>query len=214
MHSAIESMLELYKCETTEDYFNALKEVIQEITLLGLYRGDFFRHAAFYGGTALRFFYGINRFSEDLDFSLLHPDPNFDLSRNFLILREELNSYGLDITVEKRIRSNKTPIQSALIKGGTRIHLLKLKSISPPVSGVNPNQLIKIKLEVDTDPPAGGAGIDQISAESHPLQYPDIHPSNPVCPKLEEPCQRPGLLRSSPQSINPIRSSGGGRPMG
>lgn len=156
MHSAIESMLEPYQCETAEDYVNALKAVVQEIALLGLYRGDFFRHAAFYGGTALRIFYGLDRFSEDLDFSLLQPDTDFDLSRYFYFLREELNSYGLEMTVEERTKSHETPIQSAFIKGGTRIHLLKLEAISPPVSGVHPNQLIKIKLEVDTDPPAGG----------------------------------------------------------
>ena len=77
MHSAIQSMIDAYKCRTTEEYKNALKEVVQEIALLGLYRGGFYNVAAFYGGTSLRIFYGLDRFSEDLDFSLLSPNPRF-----------------------------------------------------------------------------------------------------------------------------------------
>ena len=68
---AILHMLDRYECSTEKDYTNALKEIIQEIALLGLWRAGFFEKAAFYGGTALRIFHGLNRFSEDLDFSLL-----------------------------------------------------------------------------------------------------------------------------------------------
>lgn len=156
MHSAIESMLERYDCRSTEDYVNALKEVIQEIALLGLSRGGFFRHAAFYGGTALRIFYGLERYSEDLDFSLIEPVPDFDFSNDLRSVREELGSYGMEMSVEEKVKENKSSIRSAFIKGGTQIHLLKIEAISPPVSGVHSNQQLKIKLEVDTDPPAGG----------------------------------------------------------
>jgi len=73
MNPAIRSMLDKYKCETRNDYENALKEIIQEVALLGLWRSKFFQHAAFYGGTSLRILYGLDRFSEDIDFSLHIP---------------------------------------------------------------------------------------------------------------------------------------------
>ncbi len=155
MHSAIQGMIDSYDCRTIDDYRNALKEITQEIALLGLYRGGFFNIAAFYGGTSLRIFYGLDRFSEDLDFSLLDPDPRFDLSAYTRVVQDELGAYGLDMTVTEKIKHNDSAIKSAFIKGGTQIHLLKISSISPPVTGVHPEEQIQIKLEVDTDPPPG-----------------------------------------------------------
>lgn len=81
MNEAVARMLQGYEYRTTEDYTRALREVFQELTLLGLWRAKFFEHAAFYGGTALRILHGLDRLSEDLDFSLLAPDPDFDLGR-------------------------------------------------------------------------------------------------------------------------------------
>lgn len=155
MNSAIKSMLLAYQCRTIDDYRNAIKEITQEITLLGLYRGGFFNRAAFYGGTALRIFYDLDRFSEDLDFSLIKADPNFDLSFFTSIVQNELGAYGMEMTVEEKIKQNDSPVKSAFIKGGTQINLLKITSITPPVSGVHPDEQIKIKLEVDIDPPHG-----------------------------------------------------------
>ena len=155
MHSALASMIESYHCRTIDDYRNALKEIVQEITLLGLYRGGFFNHAAFYGGTSLRIFYGLDRFSEDLDFSLLSHDSGFDLSGYIPYVQDELGAYGLDMTVKEKIKSNDSAVKSAFIKGGTQIHLLKIGSVSPPVSGVHPDEQIQVKMEVDTDPPEG-----------------------------------------------------------
>lgn len=155
MHSAIESMLEKYNCRDLDDYKNALKEIIQETALLGLYRGGFFKYAAFYGETALRIFYNLDRFSEDLDFSLLTPEPNFDLSVYEKFIRDELGSFGFTMSVETKQKSNKSNIQSAFIKGGTQIHLLKIDSITPPVQGIHKDEKLKIKIEVDIDPPAG-----------------------------------------------------------
>lgn len=80
MHEAVKTMLAKYECRTDQDYINALKEIFQEIALLGLWRSKFYEKAAFYGGTALRILYGLDRFSEDLDFSLLEHDKHFDLS--------------------------------------------------------------------------------------------------------------------------------------
>lgn len=77
MNDAILSMMQRYNCRNSEDYENALKEIVQEVALMGLSRSDFFSKAAFYGGTALRIFYGLPRYSEDLDFSLEVPDDAF-----------------------------------------------------------------------------------------------------------------------------------------
>ena len=79
MHDAIRTMLDRYNCLTRDDYTNALREILQEVALLGLWRSKFFEYAACYGGTALRVLYGLDRYSEDLDFSLLKPDPSFSL---------------------------------------------------------------------------------------------------------------------------------------
>lgn len=155
MHSAIESMLEKYKPKSIDDHKNALKEIVQEIALLGLFRSGFFNKAAFYGGTALRIFYGLDRFSEDLDFSLLSPKIDFNLSRYTKYIQNELGAYGFEMTVDEKTKSVDTAIKSAFIKGGTEIHLLKINSIKNPIKGVHADEQFKIKLEVDTNPPAG-----------------------------------------------------------
>ena len=81
MNEAVARMMSRYECRRLEDYLRALREILQEIALLGLWRSKFFEKAAFYGGTALRILYGLDRFSEDLDFSLLRSHSDFDLSR-------------------------------------------------------------------------------------------------------------------------------------
>lgn len=155
MHSAIDDMLKAYDCRTADDYRHVLNEIVQEIALLGLYRGGFFAKAAFYGGTALRIFYGLDRFSEDLDFSLLKSDKTFDLSSFTQIVQDELGAYGLAMTVQEKIKKNDSPVKSAFIKGGTQIHIMKIASVQPPVTGIHPQEQLRIKLEVDTQPPPG-----------------------------------------------------------
>lgn len=155
MNSVILSMLERYKCTTSKDYENALKEIIQEIALLGLWRAKFFEHCAFYGGTALRILYGLDRFSEDLDFSLLKTQPGFNLKPYLKAIESELNGMGLNVTVIEKDKSADTAIESAFIKAGTKEHLLKIQvpaSISDRIQG---NAIMNIKLEIDTDPPGG-----------------------------------------------------------
>jgi predicted nucleotidyltransferase component of viral defense system len=155
MHSAIDDMLKAYDCRIADDYRHALNEIVQEIALLGLYRGGFFANAAFYGGTALRIFYGLDRFSEDLDFSLLKSDKNFDLTSFTQVVQDELGAYGLEMTVKEKIKQHDSPVKSAFIKGGTQIHIMKIASVQPPVTGINSQELLRIKLEVDTNPPPG-----------------------------------------------------------
>lgn len=157
MTTPVQQMIEKYGCRNTAEYKNALKEVIQEVALCGLSRGGFFSKAAFYGGTALRIFYGLDRFSEDMDFSLISKDEKFNLDSYFSSLREELLANGFELTVELKQKSVESDIQSAFIKGGTLTHLLKIVPSNEKVLGVNDTELIKIKFEIDTNPPDGAS---------------------------------------------------------
>ncbi|NDE64054.1 MAG: nucleotidyl transferase AbiEii/AbiGii toxin family protein [Chlamydiae bacterium] len=130
-----------------------LREVLQQAALYGLKRAGFFEKAAFYGGTALRILYGLNRFSEDLDFTLLDKDPKFDFSTYLMGMKQELISMGLNFEVEKKIKSIDTPIQSAFLKMNT-IELLLTIGEEEQLKKTNHNQKIQIKLEIDTDPPS------------------------------------------------------------
>lgn len=148
-------MLDKYKCETRQDYENALKEIIQEIALLGLWRAKFFEHAAFYGGTALRILYGLDRFSEDIDFSLIEPQIDFELAPYLDAIEVELNSMGFMVNVEERIKTKGTSIDSAFIKAETKEHLIKFDVPEEISAHIHHKERLKIKFEVDTDPPGG-----------------------------------------------------------
>ena len=105
MNNVIEQMLSKYEIKNTIDEINALKEIIQEIVLSGLSRGNFFDEAAFYGGTVLRIFYNLDRFSEDLDFALIEPDKDFDLSKYFNYIEKELNAYGINLEINSKVKN-------------------------------------------------------------------------------------------------------------
>ena len=141
----IEQMLSNYEITNESDLINALKEVFQEIALLGLYQGGFFEKAAFYGGTALRIFYGLDRFSEDLDFSLMSPNDDFDMKKYFPILEKEIASFGLTVKIDTKDKSIYSHIQSAFLKGNTKLHLLKFYPSDVASVGVSSNEVIKIK---------------------------------------------------------------------
>ena len=102
MNNVIEQMLDKYKIKNSNDEINALKEIIQEIVLSGLSRSNFFDEIAFYGGTALRIFYKLDRFSEDLDFALISPNKNFELTKYFTYIENELKSYGLNLEITSK----------------------------------------------------------------------------------------------------------------
>ena len=155
MTSVVQSMLGRYPMNNPDEQVYAMKQVIQEITLTALSRAGFFRNAAFYGGTALRIFHGLDRFSEDLEFSLLQCDPDFRLDAYFSAVQTELAAYGFEMEVEGRAKGIDSGIQSAFIKGGTLVHLIKVAAMKPPVSGIPANAQLKVKLEIDVDPPAG-----------------------------------------------------------
>lgn len=153
MDPIINEMIKKYEGEKSKNKLNVIKEILQEIILSGLSRAGFFDKAAFYGGTALRIFYGLDRFSEDLDFSLFTTDKDFDLKRYFHILEEEINSYGLSVKIEEKIKSFDSNIKSAFLKGNTIEHLLYFYSDDANIERINKNELIKIKFEVDINPP-------------------------------------------------------------
>ena len=109
----IEQMLKNYTIENDQDYYDALREIMQEIALAGLYRGDFFKKAAFYGGTALRIFYKLDRYSEDLDFSLLSTDKAFSLKPYFKAIQDEFEALGITIEISSKKKNTDTAIESA-----------------------------------------------------------------------------------------------------
>lgn len=154
MNSIIEQMLQQHETETLTDKKNGIKEVVQEIVLCGLSRAGFFKEAAFYGGTALRIFHGLDRFSEDLDFSLMAPNPGFDLPRYLPALERELAAYGFNFKVEDRAKAIDSDIRSAFLKGNTREHMLVFYADERLARSFSGNDTIKIKFEVDTTPPA------------------------------------------------------------
>lgn len=184
MHSAIEQMLGDYDLKSPDDYKHALKEIIQEVALLGLSRSNFFDSAAFYGGTALRIFYGLDRFSEDLDFSLLQKNKGFDISDYCEAIRNELGAYGFNMTVKKKKKKMESNIESAFIKGETLIQLLNINAITPPVSGVHKNETLKIKLEIDVVPPAGAECEVKYSLRPIPYSIRIFSPSSLFAGKL------------------------------
>ncbi|NNL75996.1 MAG: nucleotidyl transferase AbiEii/AbiGii toxin family protein [Desulfobacterales bacterium] len=155
MHEAISAMLSKYECQGHNDYMNALREIVQEIALLGLWRGKFFEKAAFYGGTALRVIYGLDRFSEDMDFSLLKPFDGFDITGYAAFLRKETEGFGFDVRFEKVEKAGKSPKRSAFLKANTRKQLVVIEANDEIVKAIPKGQILKIRLEVDTDPPPG-----------------------------------------------------------
>src|SRR3990167_2606788 len=153
MHIAVKQMLEKYQCQNQSDYINALKEIIQEIALLGLWRATFYEKAAFYGGSALRILYGLDRFSEDLDFTLLKVDDEFELCTYNQSIKKELGSFGFEVNVEKRVKNIGSTIESAFIKANSKVQLLTIEAPKDVIDTPHSMHLIKIKMEVDVNPP-------------------------------------------------------------
>ena len=155
MQQVLSQMLSKYQINNIEDKKNAIKEVVQEVVLCGLSRGGFFKEAAFYGGTALRIFYGLDRFSEDLDFSLISQNPDFDLTKYFPYIENETKSLGLNFSVKEREKVVDSNVKSAFLKGNTKEHVLTFYESSSEAAIINKEEVIKIKFEVDVNPPCG-----------------------------------------------------------
>jgi predicted nucleotidyltransferase component of viral defense system len=146
-------MLEGYDLGTEDKAVQALREILQEAALLGLWRARFFEHAAFYGGTALRILHGLDRYSEDMDFTLTRPIPDFSLSPYLLALTNELESLGFSVTARMKEKSRFSTVQSGFLKAGTKMHLLSISVNRRIVDAIDPNRLVKIRIEIDTSPP-------------------------------------------------------------
>lgn len=155
MEQVLNQMLSKYQINNVDDKKNAIKEIVQEIVLCGLSRGGFFKKAAFYGGTALRIFYGLDRFSEDLNFSLTSQSLNFDLTKYFPYVENETKSLGLDFSVQEKVKSPESNIKSAFLKGNTKEYILTFYENNENAKFINKDEVIRIKFEVDINPPLG-----------------------------------------------------------
>ena len=148
----IKEWIETYEPKNIQDTEQALREIMQEIALAGLYRANFFKHAAFYGGTALRIFHELNRFSEDLDFSLLKKDTDFEFDVYFKSIVDEFQALGIKVSLNQKIKSSISTIDSAFLKSDTLWSELIFEDTIPQIK-LSTKPSIKIKLEIDTNPP-------------------------------------------------------------
>lgn len=137
------SMLRGYPMNTEQQKRNAIFEVNQQVILAGLYNGGFFDEAAFYGGTCLRIFHGLQRFSEDMDFSLLAPSDNFDFTKYFQPIKDMFKIVGRDVEIKKKDKQNFGKVESAFLKDNTDVYDISFQT----------EKSIRIKIEVDTNPP-------------------------------------------------------------
>lgn len=138
-----DSMLSAYPQDTQQQKRNAIFEVNQQVILAGLYNGGFFDEAAFYGGTCLRIFHGLKRFSEDMDFSLLAPSDNFDFTKYFQPIKDMFEMVGRKVEITKKDKRSFGKVESAFLKDNTDVYDISFQT----------ERSIKIKIEVDTNPP-------------------------------------------------------------
>lgn len=143
MNEVYQKMLSQYDLSTEQKKRNAIFEVNQQIVLAGLYNGGFFDSAAFYGGTCLRIFHGLQRFSEDMDFSLLKPDANFDFKKFFQPIIDQFAIVGREVEITKKDKNKFEKVESAFLKDTTNVYDISFRT----------EKSIKIKIEVDTNPP-------------------------------------------------------------
>ena len=143
-----------YNPQNEEETLAAMREIMQEIALAALSRTDFFKKAAFYGGTALRIFHGLDRYSEDLDFSLLETDPSFSLTPYFSAITDEFEALGIRVSIREKDKRVKTPIESAFLKSETLWQELVLEDVIVQ-HGISSNKSVKIKIEIDRVPLLG-----------------------------------------------------------
>jgi predicted nucleotidyltransferase component of viral defense system len=138
-------MLSQYDLTTEQSRRNAIFEVNQQIILAGLYNGGFFESAAFYGGTCLRIFHGLQRFSEDMDFSLLVHDDSFDFTKYFQPIIDAFALVGREVEIKKKDKQTFGQVESAFLKDNTDVYDIHFQT----------EKSIRIKIEVDTCPPMG-----------------------------------------------------------
>lgn len=151
-----DDLVEQYHPMTDDARESAQREVMQKIALAGLNRGGFFEHAAFYGGTCLRIFHGLNRFSEDMDFSLIEKDSNIHIENYFQPIVDEFRSIGMPVEIVKKDKKAFGRVESAFLKEDTEAYDIKFQT----------RMMLKVKIELDTNPPL------QFSTEQRLLMQP------------------------------------------
>lgn len=152
INNVLNEMIKKYEVNSLQDETNAIKEVIQEIVICALSRAGFFNETCFYGGTALRIFYGLDRFSEDLDFSLILPNKDFNLSKYFEAIEKEMNAYGIECSISQKEKINDSNIETAFIKGESKTYILKFFGDNAIIDNSKVLKDIKVKFEVDVNP--------------------------------------------------------------
>lgn len=155
-NQALTTLIERLSPKTTAEYKQALLVAMQEISLLGLWRSGFFEHAAFYDGTALSLFHSLDRFSEDLDFSLLRPLPEFSLSAFLAGVRQELRAWGIDADLAM-VQKTSGSIQTANIKANTRSIMASISLPANMLKGFHRDEISHVKFELDPYPPCSFA---------------------------------------------------------
>jgi len=153
--STIEEIIKTYNPETINDNKAILREIVQSIVLVGLSRTDFFKKASFYGGTALRIFYDLNRYSEDLDFTLNNVDKNFSITPFIESIKNVALSYGLELEISIKQKQISTPVESAFAKINTYQTFINLKMNSELTKLLHKDEVIKVKFEIDCEPALG-----------------------------------------------------------
>lgn len=179
----IKDWINEYNPQNEEEIIAALREIMQEIALAGLARTDFFEKAAFYGGTALRIFYGLDRFSEDLDFSLLTKDSDFSIAPYFSAIKDEFNALGLTIILKEKKKNKKSAIDSAFLKTETIWQEIILEDIIKE-TGIRSNRGLKIKLEIDTCPPLNFSTEEKLLLRPYSFYVKCFTPSSLFAGKL------------------------------
>ena len=152
-----DNMLSRYELATEQQKRNAIFEVNQQIILAGLYAGGFFESAAFYGGTCLRIFHGLQRFSEDMDFLLLAPNENFDFSKYFQPIVDAFALVGREVEITKKDKKSFGKVESAFLKDNTDVYDVTFQT----------EKSIKIKIEVDTNPPLNFTTEQKLLLQPH-----------------------------------------------
>lgn len=150
---AIQRKLDSYQCLSAREEDQALREILQEFILAALGRTDYFTKAAFHGGTHLRIFHGLRRFSEDLDFALREDDPGFSLAPYLDKVRRELDAIGVAVEVVDKSRVDST-VKKAFLKSDSIVKLVNLH-FKGNIGSLQTPRKLRIKIEVDSHPPRG-----------------------------------------------------------
>ena len=155
MVTTIEQIVKSYNPSTLDETKAIIREIVQSIVLIGLSRSGFFSKASFYGGTALRIFYNLNRYSEDLDFTLNNAEPDFSIELYTSKIKEVALSYGLELEIMIKNKKTKSPIESEFAKLNTYQTFISLKLDNKIISTLHKDELLKVKFEIDCNPSLG-----------------------------------------------------------